>query len=87
MNSHYTDMSLRVLLITIGLCFILDSVITEIVLSSGVVTVEISQGKLSGLTLKSREAKEYFAFRGIPYASVPKRFEVSQIIIIHTYEN
>lgn len=33
--------------------------------------VEISQGKLRGSTLKSRDGRDFEAFQGIPYAEPP----------------
>lgn len=43
------------------------------------IEVQITKGSLKGLTLKSRNGRSYYSFRGIPYAKPPigeLRFEV-----------
>lgn len=46
-------------------------------------TVEVSQGRLSGLWMRSRGGRRVAAFKGVPYAKPPVgdlRFEVSQFL-------
>lgn len=42
------------------------------------VPVTIKQGQLFGHTLHSRSGRSYEAFKGIPYARIPGRFEVHE---------
>lgn len=39
--------------------------------------VTINDGDLQGSILKSREGRDFFSFRGIPYGEVIERFQVS----------
>ena len=38
--------------------------------------VQTEEGSLRGTLLKSRDGRDFYAFRGIPYVETPKRFEV-----------
>lgn len=40
------------------------------------IEIEIPSGKLLGTVETSRDGTKFNAFRGIPYAETPKRFEV-----------
>jgi hypothetical protein len=78
-------MSPLALIVWIGLAFVLSfngSLSSEDVISTGEIITETSQGKLVGSTLRSREGREYFAFKGIPFAKIPQRFEVISHITI-----
>lgn len=52
--------------------------------------VTISQGKLKGSTLKSRNGRKFKAFQGIPYAKPPindLRFKVNHIHLCNRFKN
>lgn len=43
-------------------------------------TITIKQGSLQGITLKSRNGQDYYAYYGIPYAKKPKRFQNPELL-------
>lgn len=43
--------------------------------------IETTNGKLIGTVASSRIGREYYEFKGIPYASKPDRFEVVPLLI------
>lgn len=45
------------------------------------VHIELSQGVLSGIQEDLPNGKEFYSFRGIPYAETPERFKVNCIAL------
>lgn len=64
--------SLIFLILAISCCLAVDDI------------VETENGKVQGISLKSRKGRTYYGFLGVPFGKIPKRFAVliKQMLII-----
>jgi hypothetical protein len=75
----------KYLFLAISVCVaIFFQVITGASASASSSILETKQGRLEGSTEFSRNRRVYHAFRGIPYAEAPERFQVIHIVALRT---
>src|SRR5271156_6107665 len=60
-------------------CFSILAESKSVATDQNVILVNVAQGQLRGVSLKSRAGRDYFGFLGVPYAEPPvgdRRFQV-----------